>query len=425
MLLAHPLPEHTGLGLLPVGLSLLGALAVVTVGAALPGRRSALPREGDADEAGQQRSARFRLRLWRSDTETESWAGRLSPLQVAARTFAVAILLLAIAAGRVGEDFQLDNIAPALVVGAAWPLLLLGSAVLGPVWRWLDPWDGVARLAQTDISEPEPRNHRRLLSGANVWPALLPGVAWAWYLGAYTGTLDPRPIGAALAAYSLFVVAGCVAFGRQLWLSRVEVFGLLFSWTARLPRGQLVSWAPPAGSEALIGALAGGFLFGRVRLTSLWGELNVVPLAALYAAAAVLVCSALGGAFFWFLERRSAKAGAIGAVAAASVPALVSLALAISMARNRLTTSLQLLPVLASDPLGFEWNLFGTTDWTLNPEPLGHVGLKVVQMIFLLVGHVIGAVVVARRVEQSKRAPALIALAAMFVPSVIAVAGTP
>ena len=424
MLLAHPPEELTGLGLLPVGLSLLGGLAVVGLGGLLRGRGADTlqePAVAVTDRTEQRRPAL--LRLWRSGGPFESWDAGLSRAQVATRVFAVLGLFFAIAAARVGQDFQLQNIAPALVIGLAWPLLLLGSAILGPIWRWLDPWDGVARVVESEDTETAGANGA-VRTAQSVWPAIFPAFAWAWYLNAYSGTLDPRPLGAALAAYSLFMVAACVAFGRQMWLSRTEVFGLLFSWTARLPRGQLISWVPPAGAEALLGVLAGGFIFGRLRFTTWWVTLAGVELINLKAALGVLVCAVVGGGLLWFLGRRSARAGAVGAVAAAGVPALVSIALAVAMASNRLFTSIQLLPILAGDPFGFGWDPFGTSDWTVNPEPFGHVGLKVIQMIVLLIGHVVGAFVLSRRVPQSARAPALAALVLLLVPTLIAVAGT-
>ncbi len=433
MLLAHPPEELTGLGLLPVGLSLLGGLAVVGLGGLLRGGRADTVQEpavAVTDRTEQRRPAL--LRLWRSEGPLESWAGGLSRAQVATRVFAVLGLFFAIAAARVGRDFQLNyippagyvgNIAPPLVIGAAWPLLLLGSAILGPIWRWLDPWDGVARVVESEDSQTAGANGGARGAEA-VWPAILPAFAWAWYLNAYSGTLDPRPLGAALAAYSLFMVAACVAFGRTTWLSRTEVFGLLFSWTARLSRGRLVSWVPPAGAEVLIGVLAGGYIFGRLRYTTWWVRLAGVELINLKAALAALVFAAVGGGLLWFLGRRSARAGAAGAVAVAGIPALVSIALAVALASNRLFTSIQLLPILAGDPFGLGWNPFGTSDWIVTPEPFGHVGLKVIQMIVLLIGHVVGAIVLSRRVPQSARAPALAALVLLFVPTLIAVAGT-
>jgi hypothetical protein len=153
-------------------------------------------------------------------------------------------------------------------------VILLGCAVLGPVWRWLDPWDGATRLVQTDP---------RAEGGASVWWAGVPTVAWTWYLGAFPEILDPRNVGLALGVYSAVTIAGCLVLGRASYLTRAEPFGLLFGWTARLPRGLLPGWSPPRGAEAVLGTMAGGVLFGTVRLSTLWGSLNVAPAALAYA----------------------------------------------------------------------------------------------------------------------------------------------
>lgn len=118
-LLAHPLLDPGGLAIPPAAAAVV-AMVVVALAARLwpgPAGRAAAPEPPPS---------------------SFSWTGTLSPLQVATRALAVGLLLLAIAAGRAGSEGQLENVAPALVVGAGWPLLLLGSAVLGPVWRWAD-----------------------------------------------------------------------------------------------------------------------------------------------------------------------------------------------------------------------------------------------------------------------------------------------
>jgi hypothetical protein len=346
----------------------------------------------------------------------DSWTGHLSPAQIATRALAFGLAGLAVVAGRVGSEDQLRNIAPALLVGAGWPLLVLGSVVLGPVWRWLDPWDGAGRaLGQREVArQPSPP------SSEHVWPALAPALLWGWYLGAYADALSPRAVGGALGVYSIVTVAGCLAFGRVAWLSRTEVFGLLFGWTARLRRGRLVSWAPPAGTEAVLGALAGGLLFGVVRRSSLWGTLNVVPLSTLYATAGVVVACALGAGILVALERWARRLGAAGSVAAASVPAVAAVIISVAMARNRLLTSVQLLPILASDPFGVGWDLFGTAGWAIQPDPIGDGGRALVQALTLVAGHVVGAVVLGRRVRREVRLPATVALSALLASSALA-----
>jgi hypothetical protein len=231
-------------------------------------------------------------------------------------------------------------------------------------------------------------------------------------------------VGAGLAAYSIATVAGCLAFGRKRWLSRAEVFGILFSWIARLPRRRLLDWHPPRGAEAILGVLAGGLLFGAVRRSSLWGALNVAPLAVLYATAGLLGACAATTAFLWAMGRWSSRHRSPGATTAAAVPAVASLAVAIGMARNRLFTLVQLLPGVASDPFGLGWDLFGTADWALNPDPFGHVGLSLLQLLVLVAGHLAGAWVLSHRVDLPHRTPGVVALGVLVGAAALAVTVT-
>lgn len=396
-MLAHALIRHVPAT--PV-LAVLGVLLVAAVAAGWPSPTGRRP-EGHTDE-----------------NEVTSWAGRLSRAQVACRALAIGVVLLAVLAGRIGPDNQLRNIAPALVIGAGWPLLVLAGSLLGAVWRWLDPWDGLARALERRGAEPPDRSGES--AGVEVWPVVVPALAWGWYLSAFQDSLSPRAVGTALAVYSIVTVAGCMAFGRTQWLPRVEVFGLLFSWMCRLPGRRLDSWVVPKGAEVVLAIVAGGLLFGPVRRSSLWGTLNVVSLASLYAAAGVIGASAAMGGLFWLLQRWSARLDAPGSLAAAVVPAVASVILAVAMARNRLFTSIQLLPILASDPLGRGWNLFGTAEWGLVPTPLGDWGLALAQAIVLVMGHLAGAVVLARRASRSGRLPAAVALCALLVSAALA-----
>lgn len=404
-LTAHPLVQHTE-GYSPLLVMVLVVGIVMTV--ATQRSRRSKPRTPSAGE----------------DRPLESWAGRLSRPQITTRALAVAALLLALVAGRIGSPSELENIAPALVIGAAWPLLLLGSALLGTLWRWVDPWDGLARLLDRGPPKEPPAEGGADAPAPDVWPAVVPALLWTGYLTVVPGALAPRSVGAALAIYTIVTMAGCLAFGRERWLSRVEVFGLLFTWTGRLRGWRLRTWSPPSGAEVVLGVVAGGLLFGALRRSPLWGSLNVAPLATAYAAIWFAGCSALAAGLLWALGRWSDRLGAAGAVAAASVPAVASLAVAFAVARNRLLTSLQLLPALASDPFGFGWDLFGTADWGLNPDPLGHVGRPLVQLLVVLAGHAAGASVLAHRVALPRRKAGLILLGVLAAATAWAVTVT-
>jgi hypothetical protein len=339
---------------------------------------------------------------------TESWRGELSPAERVGRGLAVTMALLAIAAGRVGSTTELDNLAPALVVGAAWPLLVAASLAWAPAWRWLDPWDGSARA----LAAPEGEV-------GDVRPAVVTALGWVWYLCAYPHTLHPRAVATALALYSIVTVAGCLAVGRAAWLGRAEIFGLLFSWAARVRHGRLIPWRPPRGAELALGVLAGGLLFGALKQTAVWGSLAVSPDATLYGFVGATGCAALGALGLWALGRWEEHLGAGGGVAAASVTPVCSIALALAMARNRVFTSVQLLPALAGDPFGFGWNLLGEAGVGIDPAPLGVTGRIVAQATVLVVGHAAGSAVVAYRTTAPRRVPAFVALVVLQIASLL------
>lgn len=391
--LAHPLTQPYNLPVSPLVAAFAGAVLVLLVAAAWPEA---------SDRRGQDPERRV-----------ASWTGALSPSQLVIRLLAVALLALAIAAGRLGADDELENLAPALVVGAAWPLLVLASVALGPVWRWTDPWDAVARA----LTRGQPDEHP-----AHVWPAALVAIAWVWYLSAYTDPLDPRSVGAILALYTLLTVAGCLAMGRVRWLATSEPLGIVLPWMALLPRGRLAGWDPPRGAEALLGVLAGGVLFGAVRRSELWGSLNTVSEATLVATLGLLASCTAGACLLLGMASRARRPGARPAIARASVPAVASIIVAVAMDSNRLFTSVQLLPGLLGDPLGRGWDLFGRAGAGLDPAPLGTRGLLAAQLAVLLAGHLAGAVVLAQRVRRAAREPAAVGLSILAGASVIALA---
>jgi hypothetical protein len=389
--LAHPLTQPFNFPVSPLVAAVASAAVVLLVAFAWPtGRPSAAKRT----------------------TDVASWAGSLSPPQVVTRVVAVAVLALAIAAGRLGADDELETLAPALIVGALWPLFVLASVIVGPVWRWVDPWDAVARPF-ADGREPV---------SDHVWPAALMAVPWVWYLSAYSDTLSPRSVGAILAVYTLVTVAGCLAVGRRRWLARAEPFGIFLSWVALLPRRRLPDWDPPRGAEALLGVLAGGVLFGAVRRSELWGSLNTMRGAGLVAALGVVAFCATGYGLLAWMAARAGFRGVGPSAARAAVPAVAGIVVAVAMDRNRLFTSVQLLPGLLGDPFGRGWNLLGRAGAGLDPAPLGTSGLLWAQVAVLLAGHVVGAIVLARRVPRGAREPVAVGLAFLAVASVIAIA---
>lgn len=380
---AHPggATPHVGV---PIGIVVLAVVAVVVVVAvAVPPRRLA-------------------AEAVRADELTSSWWDGLSRPQWVVRGLSLIAMLLAVLAGRVGVDDELENLAPALTVGAGLPLLVAGCLVLGRLWRWVDPWDTLARLAV-------PRD--RSVAQGHVWPAVVVALPWLWFLGVYPRPLDPRAIGLALAAYTVVTLAGCLALGRVRWLASSEPVGALLSWVGLVPRRRLTRWTPPSGAAVLLGVVIGGLLFGALRRTELWSPVAVLPLATIYATGGLLVACALGGTAAALAGRLGGSPEQLAVAARALVPVAAGVALAISVARNRLFTSVQLLPGLVGDPLGRGWDLLGSPTSGLDAAPLGAVGLVVLQLVLVALGHLLAAATVPRSLVGDERLPVIVLLA--------------
>lgn len=371
MFYAHPLTEVQDLGVSPLVLIVAGSCVIVAAA-------ELAQRAGPAGEPTPGADLRF---------------APLRPATLVLRIVGVAVLGLCIVAGRLGVESQLDNIAPALVVGLLWPLLPVLCVVVGNAWALVDPYDTLARLTVPDAETEEGE-----LRSGSVYPAIAVAIAWTWYLGAWRSPLDSRSVGSVLAVYTIVILAGCLWIGRRQCLARAELFGLLCGWAARMTKGGLGSWAPPRGTDLVLGTLMGGLLFYELRSSSLWGELNISPQALLWGSLGVVACCVAGAAL---VRAGGLLSGSIGAGAAVAVPLALGVVLALAISRNRLFTSLQLLPGLVADPLGFNWVHDGPDLAALDPEPLGHIGLVFAQTGVLLAGACWAAAVARRRAPRT------------------------
>jgi hypothetical protein len=339
-----------------------------------------------------------------------SWTGSLTATQVVARVVAALALGLAVAAGLFGVRNELENIAPALVVGAAWPLLTLASLV-GPVWRWVDPWDAAARaLVPGDTSEPP----------GHVWPAVGAAAALAWYAGVHSRPLDPRAVGMLLLGYTTLTLLGCLLLGRRRWLSSAEPVGILLAWVTTAGRARLGE--PARGAVTLVGVSLGGLLFAVLRRTGWWTDLEPLPQSTLDETAGLLLCCALGAALLAAGAAVGHRLRDRGAVLCGAVPLLVGIVMVLSLERNRLFTSIQLLPGLLGDPFGAGWDLLGPAGRGLDPDPLGAAGLIVAQLAAVGLTSSWGAVSAGRRSPRASRVAAATVLGYAALVAAVAVA---
>ena len=150
---------------------------------------------------------------------------------------AVLLFALVVAAGFLGDQHPMRNIAPTTVWVVWWVGLAVVSAFVGDLWALINPWRTLFAWAEA--------LHRRLLDGRalslglpypaalGVWPAVALLLAFAWLELVFPAPAVPANIAWMAIAYSALTWSGMWLFGRERWLRHGEVFALYFALLAR------------------------------------------------------------------------------------------------------------------------------------------------------------------------------------------------
>jgi hypothetical protein len=368
-------------------------------------------------------------------------------LRGAARLVGLALFVLVIAAGLLGDPHPMKNLAPTLVWIIWWVGLSLVVAGIGNVWPALDPWrtlfDGADALARRR------RGGRGLALGwpyparAGVWPAAALLLLFVWLEVIFPDASVPARIAGLALAWTAVTLAGMVGFGADTWQRNADVFAVYFATLGRFaplaagPDGRSLLLRPPArglvtrmpvppGMAAFVIAMLATVLFDGLLGTRAWRALDHALSGGLARVAdreGYLLASA-GLLAVWLvflgaylatagLTARLAGAGSAAAAARLLAPSLVPIATAYNVAHNLSYLLLQgqeLIPLL-SDPLGRGWNLLGTATWSPDVTLVGSRFAWYAAVGAIITGHAI-SVWVAHRVALREWNPPRVAVRA-------------
>jgi hypothetical protein len=116
-----------------------------------------------------------------------------------------------------------------------WVALALISALLGPIWSWIDPFSTIHALLSAvtrrfGISGGESAAYPGRLGK---WPAVigLAVIVWLELVGRVEGG---RSLGQFLVGYTVFTVGAMAYFGKQAWRANGETFSVWFRVLGRL-----------------------------------------------------------------------------------------------------------------------------------------------------------------------------------------------
>lgn len=355
------------------------------------------------------------------------------PAQVAFGALGVALLVLVVWSGIDGTEAPDRNFSLTFVFVTFWIGLPFFSALLGDVFRALNPWRAMGRAASALFAAiagqraPAPLTYPERLGR---WPAVIGLLAFLFlYLiwgqsGFSASGLTPREVGIATLVYSAYTVVAMALFGVDKWIERGETFSVYFGMFATLSPlaardGRIVrrrwlsggsDWARPAGSLALVLLAIGGTTFDGAQegvlkdpINSLFRTLNdagVEPVTSLrltsllYLVACLLVVAAI----FWagilgmrIIERKLPARELGKAFAHAFIPIALAYIVAHYFSYFVYLEQAQ-FTFLLSDPLGTGADVFGTAGSGIDYGVIDANTIWYVQVGALVAGHVLALV---------------------------------
>jgi len=152
--------------------------------------------------------------------------GRLlgsAAVEWACRLIGVALFVIVVLAGYLGEDFALSNLAPTFILIIFWVGLAFASVLFGDLFRVFSPW----RAFRFPGLRPYPERWGR-------YPAALALLAFTWLELVSGWGEDPALLVSIALGYTAYTLAMQVLFGTETWSERGEGFAVYFSFFSRI-----------------------------------------------------------------------------------------------------------------------------------------------------------------------------------------------
>lgn len=336
------------------------------------------------------------------------------------------LLVLLFLASLIGEPSQGANLAPTFVFVIFWVGMVPVVVLLGDVWRVLNPWkaaaDAVAWITGRLGARWDPLVEYP--PGLGRWPAAVLLLLFTAYELAYLNASEPRKLALAILVYSWLTWVGAAVFGREAWFQDGDGFSVYFNFLSRIapfgvreregrreivlrpPLVALASWDVIPGTVAMVAVMLGSVAFDGFSRTATWQNrlfsveekllsspgLSDPVVTGLNLLGLIVFVLLVAAAYLLAVAGARAVAHSERSLVDAFVFSLVPIALAYNVAHyfSLLVNQGQFAIPLSSDPFGFGWDLFGTSDFSPNLTALTPNMVWYTQVAVLVTGHVLG-----------------------------------
>ncbi len=322
-----------------------------------------------------------------------------APVRYGLRALGLLAWLWIVAQGIAGGSSD-GSVATLFLWVYGWVGVAIVSAVVGPVWHFLDLFStlhelGAWVLRRIGVAGWAPADYPAVLGR---WPATIAFGAFVWL--ELVVFASPSTLFVVVVGYTAFTLAMMAQYGRETWRSHGEAFSVWFRLLGRLAFYALVDehgrvrrrsfgsgilepgWTP--ADVTMVGLGVGSILFDGLSQTQvffdLFGAPGVLPRTILLLAFLGIIIGAA------FVVSRTVGLAATGA-------GLLPIALGYLIAHylTYLLIDGQRIIIAISDPLQKGWNLFGTAFYVPSGAFLPPGLVWTLQLAAVVGGHMLGA----------------------------------
>jgi hypothetical protein len=341
-----------------------------------------------------------------ADAPTGGWA---------LRALGVLGFLATVVVATFGPDNSAANPAPTWLYVWLWVGLVPASLFFGPVWRALNPLRafsaGLARLA----GDREYEFARDYPPRLGYWPAAASLLAFVWLELVFERADEPQTVLGFVVLYALVHVMFANRYGQK-WFSYADGFEVYSTLIGRLapigrrddgrvvlrnPFDGLAGMRAEPGLIAVVAVLLGSTAFDGLTRTQWWTDLTqgtvgvenaLLGTAGLASAVGFVVVTYL--AAVWASAMLARRAEMPPVLARRFIHSLVPIAVGYTIAHyfSLFVFQGQAGYILASDPLGEGWDLFGTAGWSIDYLAVSPRTIALVQVAAIVAGHIAGVV---------------------------------
>jgi hypothetical protein len=158
----------------------------------------------------------------------------------AGQAVSIALLVVIVAAGVVGTQNPMRNLAPTAIWVLWWVGFAYLSALIGDVWKIVNPWSALFAFVEGRVNGGSGAGPRVAYPRPlGVWPAVVLFGAFAWIELVFDGRAVPAQLALLTIGYSVITWAGMAIFGRPVWLGHGDPFTVAFGLLARFAPTEL------------------------------------------------------------------------------------------------------------------------------------------------------------------------------------------